>query len=349
MTTNPPSIQFELLDQLAPVVEENLGLLLDVDAAWQPSDFLPDFSKPTWHAALGELQEGAGALSDDLLAVLAGNMVTEEALPSYAISLNRIARDPEGDSPSPWARWMRGWIAEENRHGDLLNAYLRLTGRIDMRRVELTIHHLLVGGFNPRAFMDPYAGLIYTAFQERATTISHANVGRLAGQQGDATLARLCKRIAADESRHEQFYTRIMREVVDRDPETAILLFRRMMKRTIAMPARNMADGLTPGLFDRYAIVAQKLGVYTVVDYAGIVGYLVNAWSIGARSVAGQAAKAQEFLCVQAERLTDLAKKMQDEIDARPVTEFPWIATPPGAPDSTSCIAHHLRSLREGF
>src|SRR5437773_4405768 len=104
--------------------------------------------------------------------VLVGDMVTEEALPSYSVSLNQLANDQRGTSDEPWARWLRGWTAEENRHGDLLNAFLSLTGRVNMRAVEQTIHHLLANGFDPRAEGDLYAGLVYTAFQERATKIS---------------------------------------------------------------------------------------------------------------------------------------------------------------------------------
>lgn len=96
-----------------------------------------------------QFREAARCLTDDLLVVLVGNMITEEALPNYSIQLERIARDPTGTSAAPWACWLRGWTAEENRHGDLLNAYLRLTGRVDMRAVECTIHHLLRNGFHP--------------------------------------------------------------------------------------------------------------------------------------------------------------------------------------------------------
>jgi hypothetical protein len=45
--------------------------------------------------------------------------------------------DPTGVSDSVWARWSRGWTSEENRHGDLLNRYLYLTGRVDMRSIEV--------------------------------------------------------------------------------------------------------------------------------------------------------------------------------------------------------------------
>ena len=38
-------------------------------------------------------------ISDELLVVLVGDMVTEEALPSYSIALNGLVRDEEGDQP----------------------------------------------------------------------------------------------------------------------------------------------------------------------------------------------------------------------------------------------------------
>ena len=34
---------------------------------------------------------------------------------------------------SPWGIWTRAWTAEENRHGDLMNKYAYLSGRVDMR------------------------------------------------------------------------------------------------------------------------------------------------------------------------------------------------------------------------
>jgi acyl-[acyl-carrier-protein] desaturase len=203
---------------------------------------------------------------------------------------------------------MRGWIAEENRHGDLLNAFLRLTGRVDMRAVEITIHHLIADGFSPRTQNNPYAGLVYTSFQERATKISHANVGRLAAANGDENLARICRKIAGDESRHEQFYTRMMREVMKRDPENGLIVFRDMMRRVIAMPGRLMTDGKNPDLFDQFATVAQRLGVYTVQDYIQILEHLVETWGVASLPVSGPAAAAQEFLCKQGQRLAHVAE-----------------------------------------
>jgi acyl-[acyl-carrier-protein] desaturase len=317
--------RLRLLQSLGDVVQINLSLLNNVDQAWQPCDLLPSLEGEDWAEQLRSFREPAGGLSDDVLVVLVGDMVTEEALPSYAVSLNEIAVDHEGDSPEPWARWLRGWTAEENRHGDLLNAYLRLTGRVDMRAVEVTVHHLIANGFNPEAHPDPYKGLVYTSFQERATRISHANVGALAAKQGDESLARICRRIAGDESRHEAFYTRMMGAVLDHDPEGGMISFSEMMRRLITMPGKYMTDGKDPDLFDHFAVVAQRLGVYTVHDYASIIEHLVKQWNIAARPVSGKAAKAQHHLCSLAERYARLGDEMSQRLKLQPPTPFSWI------------------------
>jgi acyl-[acyl-carrier-protein] desaturase len=271
----------------------------------------------------------AEAVPDDLLVVLVGDMITEEALPSYSVALNGLVRDGEGTNPAPWARWLRGWTAEENRHGDLLNAYLRLTGRVHMRAVERTIHGLVANGFNPQTRTDPYLLLVYTAFQERATRLSHGNVGRTAARCGDPNLARICGVIAGDEARHEAFYTRMMSEVLEHDPAGGILAFRSMLRERIAMPGRFMDDGRDPDLFDHFAIVAQRTCVYTMHDYAAIIGHLVTAWDVAGRAVTGEAARAQDELCREAERHGRLAARTAAGLARQPRRAFSWIRERP--------------------
>jgi len=322
--TRLPS-QLELLRSLQSVVEKNLNLLLPIEQAWQPTDYLPDLTGEDWSEQLAKFREPAQELSDEVLVVLVGDMVTEEALPNYAISLNNLAGDEQGTGQQPWALWMRGWVAEENRHGDLLNAFLRLTGRVNMRSVEVTVQHLISAGFDPRHAEDPYAGLIYTSFQERATKISHGNVGRLAARDGDDNLAKICRKIAGDESRHEEFYTRMMAEVMERDPERGVVVFANLMRRVIAMPGRTMTDGKDADLFEHFALVAQRLGVYTVRDYAQILQHLIDTWGVATLSLSGPAAAAQEFLCLQAVRLESIADSVTRKAKRHPPTAFSWI------------------------
>ena len=315
----------DVIRAIEPAVKDNLELLMPLDKAWQPSDYLPDLEAGNWREQIERFRQMAQAIPDDLLVVLVGDMVTEEALPSYSVSLNGLVRDDEGTSPAPWARWLRGWTAEENRHGDLLNAYLRLTGRVNMRAVERTVHSLIAEGFNPNSHPDPYNLLVYTSFQERATRLSHGNVGKIAGSEGDPNLARICGMIASDEARHEAFYTRMMAQVLEHDPAGGILAFRSMLRGLIAMPGSLMYDGRDPDLFDRFAIVAQRTGVYTVRDYASIIEHLVTAWDIAGRAVTGEAARAQDELCRQADRHGRLAERTAAALARQPARAFSWI------------------------
>jgi acyl-[acyl-carrier-protein] desaturase len=237
--------QIEVIKGIEGFVGENIDTLLKpVESSWQPSDFLPVLSEEGWQERVEALQSEARNLPDDLLVVLVGDMVTEEALPTYQTWLNRLhgVTDKTGTSDSAWARWSRGWTSEENRHGDLLNRYLLLSGRVDMRAVEVTIHHLINRGFDPQTENDPYLGFIYTSFQERATKISHRNVATLALRAGDNTLHRICGTIAGDEARHEKAYKLFMTKIFEADPVGAVCAFATMMKRKIVMPAIMMRD-----------------------------------------------------------------------------------------------------------
>ena len=187
----------------------------------------------------------ASTLPDDHLVVLVGDMITEEALPTYMNMLNTLegTKDKTGADATAWGKWTRMWTAEENRHGDLMNKYLYLTGKVNMKPIETTIQNLIGAGMNPKTENNPYLGFVYTSFQELATKISHGNTARFALEHGDEQLAKICGLIAADEGRHEIAYQRIIDEVMKRDPDGAVMAFADMMKKQIVMPAHLMDDG----------------------------------------------------------------------------------------------------------
>ena len=139
-------------------------------------------------------------------------------------------------------------------------------------------------------------------------------MGKLAAEQGDENLARICRKIAGDEARHEVFYTRVVGELMEREPEAAVLAFRAMLKGIIAMPGRLMFDGEEPDLFDHFAAVSQRIGAYTVGTYAEIIEHLIEAWGVAHRSLSGKAAKAQEYLCQQAEKYERFADEVAETL-----------------------------------
>jgi acyl-[acyl-carrier-protein] desaturase len=305
--------RLEVIQQLEPVVKESIsGMLLNPDKAWQPTDFLPDLTQPDFAEQIAAVRERAAGIPDEVIMSLIGNMITEEALPSYQTYINLVPgiNDERNlTSTNSWVSWTRAWTAEENRHGDLLNKYLYLSGRADMREVEVTIHWLLNNGFNPETDADPYNSMVYTSFQERATKISHMNTARLADKAGDTALSKICRTIAGDEARHEKAYQTFMACIFDLDPNGAMLAFEQMMRRQIAMPAIRMDHGDVK-IFDRYAAITQKIGIYTAFDYSNIIDYLVDRWNI--EKITGlnaAAAKAQEFLCNLSARYNRIAER----------------------------------------
>lgn len=320
--------RLRVLESMQDFVSDNLGLLLPLEKSWQPTDFLPDLRMPNWKDQVDRVREMSQNLSDELLVVLIGDMITEEALPSYQTELNRMegVNDPTGTSDSPWAQWSRGWTSEENRHGDLLNKYLYLIGRVNMRAVEQTIQRLIGNGFSTDSQGNAFKVFIYTSFQERATKISHRNVGAIARAQGDAGLAKICNQIANDEARHEEAYKRFMDKIFEIDTANAMLCFRDMMKGMVAMPAENMDDGQDFNLYDKFAAVAQRIGVYTAKDYADIIDNLVARWKLTTiEGLSGEAAQAQDYLCGLADRYRKLADRFEKRAKNQPPMAFSWL------------------------
>ncbi|KAK8519459.1 hypothetical protein V6N13_133382 [Hibiscus sabdariffa] len=324
-----PPQKIEMFKSLDDWVGDNILIhLKPTEKSWQPQDFLPDSKSDGFYEQVKELQERAKEIPDDHFVALVGDMITEEALPTYQTMLNIThgIRDETGASLTSWAIWTRAWTAEENRHGDLLNKYLYLSGRVDMRQIEKTIQYLIGSGMDVKLENNPYRIFIYTSFQERATFVSHKNTAKLVREHGDTKLAKLCGFIAADEKRHETAYTKIVEKLFEIDPDETVRAFADMMRKKITMPAYLMYDGRDGNLFNHFSIVAQRLGVYTTKDYTDILEFLVDRWKV--KDLTGLSAdgrKSQEFVCELPSRLRKLEEKAHLVAKRAPTIRFSWI------------------------
>mmetsp|Transcript_1333 Transcript_1333/g.4621 ORF Transcript_1333/g.4621 Transcript_1333/m.4621 type:complete len:392 (+) Transcript_1333:108-1283(+) len=302
----------EIFTHLEPWAEEELlPLLKSVDTNWQPADFLPDSASDTFEDEVRELRKRTAELPDEYLVGLVGDMITEEALPTYQTMLNTLdgTKDETGASQTAWARWTRAWTAEENRHGDLLNKYLYLTGRVDMKSIERTIQYLIGSGMDPGTDNNPYLGFMYTSFQERATKVSHSNTAKHAKHYGEDQLSKVCGIIAADEGRHETAYCKIVEKLFELDPNDTMLGFEDMMRKQIVMPAHLMYDGENENLWTDFSSVAEHTGVYTAFDYADIMEHLIQYWDLENKSFTGDAQRGQEYVCKLPPRIRKLAER----------------------------------------
>ncbi|KAL3716032.1 hypothetical protein ACJRO7_007752 [Eucalyptus globulus] len=295
----------------------------------QPQDFLPDAKSDGFEEQVRELRERARDIPDDYFVALVGSMITEEALPTYQTMLNTLdgVRDETGSSLTPWAVWTRAWTAEENRHGDLLNKYLYLSGRVDMKRIEKTIQYLIGAGMDPRTENNPYLFFIYTSFQERATSISHGNTGRLAKAHGEMKLAQICGMIASDEKRHEAAYTKIMEKLFEIDPDGTVLALADMMRKRITMPAHLMYDGYDDNIFSHYSTVVQRLGVYIAKDYADVLEFLMRRWKVeNLTGLSAEGRKAQEYVYCLVPKIRRLEERASERVEEALTIPFSWIS-----------------------
>lgn len=280
---------------------------------WQPGDLLPASNSESFFEEVKTLQGQAENMDYDLLAVLVGDTITEEALPTYETwlgGLDGVYHRINGG----WMKWIRSWTAEENRHGDLLNRYLYLCGRIDMAKFEASTQFLIADGFSLDTQNDPYRTFVYTSFQELATNISHRRVATLAKKSGNTILSKICGIVAADEARHASAYKTFINRIFEIDTNEAMLAFEDMMRKKIVMPAQCLRE-LNGELntFANFSDAAQRIGVYTAFDYVNILRELLNDWNIAnLGNLKENGEKARDYLMHLPDRLEKISERMKN-------------------------------------
>ena len=322
--------QLNVRNEVMQTIEKSMEKILEtylkpIEENWQPSDLLPDSTDPNFIEKVREIQGQSKEMEYDLFTVLIGDTITEEALPTYETWLMGI-KGIDRESRTGWAQWVRSWTAEENRHGDLLNKYLYLSGRVNMREFEVSTQFLISDGFDIQTGDDPYRNFIYTSFQEIATNVSHRRVATFSKKTGNNLLAKMCALIAADEARHANAYKNFVTRIFEMDPSEMMLAFEDMMKKKIVMPAHFLREsGMKVGeLWAHFSDAAQRCMVYTSQDYIDILNSLIKEWKI--EEISGLNDKgeiARDYLVNLPGRLQRLSERMR--IPEKQY-EFKWLA-----------------------
>lgn len=322
-----PGSKLEVMNFIGEKMDDIVAeYLKPIDTNWQPSDLLPDSESEDFLLDVKLLRESCRELPYDYIAVLIGDTITEEALPTYETWL--MAMDGVNqveDGRDGWTKWIRWWTAEENRHGDLLNKYLYLSGRVNMREMEVSTQYLIADGFDIQTGTDPYKNFVYTSFQELATNVSHRRTATLSKQFGNTQLSKICGVIASDEMRHYKAYKSFVSKIFEIDPSEMMLAFEDMMKKKIVMPAHFLREtGMKIGsTFSHFSDAAQRIGVYTTNDYIEIMEGLSRDWKIESLTGLSESAeKARDYVLNLPARLRRVAERTKiPELEY----EFNWI------------------------
>lgn len=307
------NVRLEVMQLLEKKIDSFMNdFLIPVEKIWQPTDLLPHSETDTFIEDVTELREIAKDLPYDFWVVLVGDTITEEALPTYESWLMEV-EGVDNEGRNGWSKWVRHWTGEENRHGDVLNKYLYLSGRVNMKEVEQTTHHLINDGFDIGTGKDPYKNFVYTSFQELATYVSHNRVAQIAKKFGDKKLHKMCNLIAGDEMRHHLAYSEFVNQIFKVDPSEMMLAFQHMMKLKITMPAhflRESGEKISTA-FEQFSTSAQKLGVYTSMDYVDIMQKLIDKWEIDKiNGLTDEAEKARDFIMKLPERMKKISERL---------------------------------------
>jgi acyl-[acyl-carrier-protein] desaturase len=307
------NIRLEVMQLLEKKIDSFMEeFLIPVEKIWQPTDLLPDSNQENFLEEVKELREISKDLPYDFWVTLVGDTITEEALPTYESWLMDV-EGVDNVERNGWSKWVRHWTGEENRHGDALNKYLYLSGRVNMREIEQTTQHLINDGFDIGTGRDPYKNFVYTSFQELATFVSHNRVALIAKKYGEKKLFKMCNLIAGDEMRHHLAYSEFVNQIFKVDPSEMMLAFQYMMKQKITMPAVFLRESgeKIGSAFEAFSDSAQRIGVYTAADYVEILEKLNVKWDIAnINGLSAEAEKARDYLMKLPERMKKISERI---------------------------------------
>ena len=299
------SAKFEVLNDLEPVVKDLMEKHETKRDLWWPSEILPADQGEDYDKFYRELRDRARGVSDSARVAIALNILTEEGLPHF----HRLIAEHLG-STTFWNLWNGLWTAEEDRHGNVLRDYVRDSRLLDFKVLERLQFDYIRAGFHPQWHRDPYRIFVYTSCQEKATQISHFNTGKLALQE-EPLLNFITQKISQDEARHYAFYMNVFREIVQRDPNEALLSASQIMP-SIDMPGISIAN------FNDYADVVRRSGIYGPRDYMKIIDQLISSWNIGVLTQLNELGrKAQEKIMSIPSRLEKVAEYIESRATAK--------------------------------
>lgn len=299
--------QLDVLASMEDVVREEMEAHKLRRNLWFPNDHLPADSETSaeWDAELIQLRENARGLPDSVRVALALNLLTEEGLPHF----HRLIAIHFGDG-SAWSDWNNMWTAEEDRHGCALRDYSRDARIFHMGELERLQYRYIEAGFDPDWERDPYRLLAYTSLQEKATQLSHANAGRVAGSH-EPFLQRVLAHLAGDEMRHYTFYRAMFGAILERDASRALTSLQKVTLG-FSMPGHSIAG------FDDMSEVVRRTGIFGPRQYQKIVEELLAFWNVGSLSgLTPEGAQAQDRLMKVPSRL----ERMADYVDDKTVSK----------------------------
>jgi acyl-[acyl-carrier-protein] desaturase len=236
--------EIDLVDVLTPRVEALFERHLATTKPWLPHELIP------WERASDSDPRGTwncdkSALPPGVRSALVVNLLTEDNLPYYFETINRVFAN------EVWREWARRWTAEEMRHGIVIRDYITVTHAVDLAALENARMQQVCGARVPEP-VNAVDALVYVALQELATRISHRNTGSLLADEAGY---RVMARVAADENLHYLFYRDLVSAALELDPSATVRAIAHQVCN-FEMPGTGIPD------FTAHATAIAETGIY---------------------------------------------------------------------------------------
>ena len=125
--------------------------------------------------------------------------------------------------------------------------------------------------------------------------------------------------------RHHHAYSEFVERIFAVDPSQMMLAFQYMMKQKITMPAHFLREsgGKIGTVFEEFSNTAQRIGVYTSLDYIEILEKLTKRWEIDKiTGLTDEAEKARDYLMKLPSRMLRLADRIKIPENSY---QFKWV------------------------
>jgi acyl-[acyl-carrier-protein] desaturase len=295
-----------LLHELTPVAEQLVERHYATMKPWQPHVYVPwslgrDYTD-------GEVWDGRDfPLPDAVRSALFVNLLTEDNLPYYFETINRVF-----GATGVWRTWSHRWVAEENRHSSAIRDYLHVTRAVDPDLLEAARMAQMGGGEVPQ---PPTAadGLVYVALQELATRIAHRNTGKLLlehGKDHPGTQAgyEIMARVAADENFHHLFYRDLVSAALEVDPSGVMAAIERQVEG-FQMPGTGIPN------FAAHSQAIANVGIYNLEQHHSqiLVPVVLRQWAIDrTQGLTDRAEQARDRVMAKIDQIGKIARRLAE-------------------------------------
>lgn len=268
--------EIDLVDALTPRVEALFERHLATTKPWLPHELVP-WERASDSNPRGEWSSERSPLSCGVRSALVVNLLTEDNLPYYFETINRVFAN------DVWREWARRWTAEEMRHGIVIRDYITVTHAVDLAALEHARMQQVCGGQIPQP-TDAVDALVYVALQELATRISHRNTGNLLEDEAGY---RVMARVAADENLHYLFYRDLVSSALELDPSATVKAIANQVC-SFEMPGTGIPE------FTTHANAIAEAGIYDLRLHHDqvLVPVVLRHWAL--ESVEGLDADAEQ-------------------------------------------------------